>query len=191
MNSEEMKEYKKAWREAHKEEIKTKNKAYYQAHKQEHIARMKAYEEAHKEDLKAKKKAYYQAHKEQSKAYYQANKEQLKEQNKAWKESHKEELNAYSRNYIKNDVNSFGQTKQSIRKKSLRYLEKYGTKIPGYQIHHCCTYDDPYKFIYCSKEMHLLIHAYLRQHNIDADSEHYKYIKHLLDDSVVKYNIHD
>ena len=176
MNSEEMKEYKKAWREAHKEEVKAKNKAYYQAHK---------------ESEKAKRKAYYQAHKEQSKAYYQANKEQFKEQKKAWKESHKEELKAYSRNYIKNDVNSFGQTKDSIRRKSRYYLEKYGTKIPGYQIHHCCTYDDPYKFIYCSKEMHLLIHAYLKQHNIDADSEHYKYIKHLLDDSVVKYNIHD
>ena len=176
MNSEERKEYKKAWYEAHKEQLKAKQKAYYQAHK---------------ESEKAKNKVYYQANKEQFKAYYQANKEQFKEQNKAWKESHKEELKAYSRNYIKNDVNSFGQTKQSIRRKSRYYLEKYGTKIPGYQIHHCCTYDDPYKFIYCSKEMHLLIHAYLRQHNIDADSEHYKYIKHLLDDSVVKYNIHD
>ena len=135
MNSEEMKEYKKAWREAHKEDVKAKNKAYYQANK--------------------------------------------------------EEYNEYMKAYCKSDVNSLGQTKHSIRMKSLRYLEKYGTKIPGYQIHHCCTYNDPYKFIYCSKEMHLLIHAYLKQHNIDADSEHYKYIKHLLDDSVVKYNIHD
>ena len=159
MNSEERKEYMKAW---------------YEAHKEQHKAYMKA---------------YYQAHKEQSKAYYQANKEQFKEQNKAWKESHKEELKAYSRNYIKNDVNSFGQTKQSIRRKSRYYLNKYGTKIPGYQIHHCCTYDDPYKFIYCSKEMHRLIHAYLRQHEIDADSDHYEQIKHLLDDSVVLYNI--
>ena len=165
MYSQERKEYKKAYYQAHKESVKAKQKAYYQAHK---------------ESEKAKKKAYYQA-----------NKEQFKEQKKAWKESHKEELKAYSRNYIKNDVNSFGQTKQSIRRKSRYYLEKYGTKITGYQIHHCCTYDDPYKFIYCSKEMHRLIHAYLKQHNIDADSEHYKYIKHLLDDSVVKYNIHD
>ena len=165
MNSQERKEYKKAWYEAHKEQVKAKQKAYYQAHK---------------ESEKAKKKAYYKSHTEEHKARV-----------KTWKESHKEELKAYARNYIKNDVNSFGQTKESIRRKSRYYLEKYGTKIPGYQIHHCCTYDDPYKFIYCSKEMHRLIHAYLRQHNIDADSEHYKYIKHLLDDSVVKYNIHD
>ena len=161
----ERKEYKKAWYEAHKESVKAKQKAYYQAHK---------------ESEKAKKKAYYKSHTEEHKARV-----------KTWKESHKEELKAYARNYIKNDVNSHGQTKESIRRKSRYYLEKYGTKIPGYQIHHCCTYDDPYKFIYCSKEMHLLIHAYLKQHNIDADSEHYKYIKHLLDDSVVKYNIHD
>lgn len=165
MNSQERKEYKKAWYEAHKEQLKAKQKAYYQAHK---------------EEKKAKQKAYYKSHTEEHKARV-----------KTWKESHKEELNAYARNYIKNDLNSHGQTKDSIRRKSRYYLEKYGTKIPGYQIHHCCTYDDPYKFIYCSKEMHRLIHAYLKQHNIDADSEHYKYIKHLLDDSVVKYNIHD
>ena len=108
-----------------------------------------------------------------------------KEYYKAWEQSHKEQRKAY----MKADVNSLGQTKASIRLKSLRYLNKYGTKIPGYQIHHCSTYAEPYKFIYCSKEMHRLIHAYLRQHNIDADSNHYEYIKHLLDDTVVLYGI--
>lgn len=133
--------------------------------------------------------------KEYSKAYRQAHKEQRKASLKAWREANKEQYRAYQKvyqkDYTKSDVNSLGQTKHSIRMKSQLYLKKYGTKIPGYQIHHCCTYDDPYKFIYCSKEMHHLIHAYLKQHNIDADSDHYKYIKHLLDDSVVKYNIDD
>ena len=165
MNSQERKEYKKAWYEAHKEEVKAKQKAYHQAHK---------------ESEKAKNKVYYEAHKQEHIARV-----------KAYKEAHKDEVKAKMKEYTKADLNSLGQTKASIRRKSRYYLEKYGTKIPGYQIHHCCTYDDPYKFIYCSKEMHRLIHAYLRQHNIDADSEHYKYIKHLLDDSVVKYNIHD
>ena len=132
-----------------------------------------------------------QERKEYMKAWREAHKEQRKAKNKAYYQANKEEYNEYMKAYCKSDVNSLGQTKHSIRMKSLRSLEKYGTKIPGYQIHHCCTYDDPYKFIYCSKEMHRLIHAYLKQHNIDADSEHYKYIKHLLDDSVVKYNIHD
>ena len=146
---------------------------------------------------KAYMKAYRQAHKEQCNAYSKAWKESHKEQCKAsvkdWQVKHKEQYNAYQKayqkDYNKSDLNSLGQTKQSIRRKSLYYLSKYGKKIPGYQIHHCCTYDDPYKFIYCSKEMHLLIHSYLRQHNIDSDSDHYEYIKHLLDDSVVKYGI--
>ena len=146
-----------------KEERKEYLKAWYQAHKQDRKAYKKAWREAHKEDVKAKNKAYYQAN--------------------------KEEYNEYMKAYCISDVNSHGQSKQSIRSKSRYYLEKYGTKIPGYQIHHCCTYNDPYKFIYCSKEMHHLIHAYLRQHEIDADSDHYEQIKHLLDDSVVLYNI--
>ena len=141
------------------------------------------------QDLKEYYKAYYQAHKEEKKAYkkayYQAHKEEMKARMKAWHKAHKEERRAYK----KADVNSLGQTKSNIRKKSQRYLKKYGTKIPGHQIHHCCTYTEPYKFIYCSKEMHLMIHSYLRQHNIDADSNHFDQIKHLLDDTVVLYGI--
>ena len=155
------KEYGKAWREAHKEERKAYMKAWRQSHKEERKAYMKVWYEAHKEHHKATMKAWEQSHKEQRKEYKKA------------------------------DLNSLGQTKHSIRSKSWYYLAKYSTKIPGYQIHHCCTYNEPYKFIYCSKEMHLLIHAYLRQHNIDSDSNHYEYIKHLLDDTVVKYNIDD
>ena len=157
--SQDRKEYLKAYREAHKEERKARSKAYYQAHK---------------EEMRAYKKAYYQAHKEERKA-----------RSKAWYQAHKEEMRAYQ----KADVNSLGKTKESIRNKSQRYLKKYGTKIEGYEIHHCCTYTEPYKFIYCSKEMHLMIHSYLRQHNIDADTDHYEQIKHLLDDTVVLYGI--
>ena len=141
------------------------------------------------EERKEYMKAWYQANKDKCKAWYQANKEHKKEQFKAWREAHKKQYNTYRNAYTKSDLNSLGQTKQSIRRKSRYYLNKYGTKIPGYQIHHSCTYNDPYKFIYCSKEMHRLIHAYLRQHEIDADSDHYEQIKHLLDDSVVLYNI--
>ena len=184
-----------------KEERKAYAKAYNQTNKEQVKAYMKAYYEAHKEQCKASKKAYYEAHKEEHnaymKAYFKAHKEQRKASRKAWREAHKEEVKAYMKayakaymkGYIKSDVNSLGQTKQSIRIKSQRYLKKYGTMIPGYEIHHCCTYTEPYKFIYCSIEMHRLIHSYLRQHNIDADSDHYEQIKHLLDDSIVKYNI--
>ena len=120
---------------------------------------------------------------------YQAHKKERIAKQKAYNKAHKEEINEYMKDYRKADVNSLGQTKESIRHKSQRYMNKYGTKIKGYQIHHCCTYDEPYKFIYCSKEIHLLIHSYLRQHNIDANSNHFEQIKHLLDDTVVLYGI--
>ena len=157
------KEYMKAWYKAHKEEMKARSKAWNEAHKEEMKARSKAWNEAHKEECKARMKA--------------------------WNEAHKEEVNDRNRAYQKADVNSLGQTKNSIRVKSNIYLNKYGTKIEGYQIHHCCTYNEPYKFIYCSKEIHLKIHQYLRDNNIEADSDHYAQIKHLLDNTVVIYGL--
>ena len=163
--------------------MSTYNKSYYESHKEERKAATKAWKESHKEQYKDYQKSYYQAHKEE-----------MKEYNKAWYEANKEPQKEYKKEYMKayrkSDLNALGKTKGSIRSKSQRYLNKYGTKIPGYQIHHCFTYDDPYKFIYCSKEMHRLIHAYLRQHNINADSNHYEYIKHLLDDTVVLYGLY-
>lgn len=149
-------------------------KAWYKAHREEHNAYMKAYQKAHKEEVK-----------EYRKAWYKANKEVVKLKKKAYEQEHKDEI--YSRK--KADLNSLGQTKDYIRNKSRNYLSKYGTIIQGYEIHHCFTYDDPNKFIYVSKSLHLKIHQYLRDNNIDADSNHYEQIKHLLDDTVVLYGI--
>ena len=168
-----------------KEQIKAYSKAYYQAHKEE----KKVYYQAHKEEKKAQKKAYRQAHKEQVKAWREANKEHYKAYQKAYFQAHKEQVKEYTINYMKNDVNSFGQTKESIRRKSRYILKKSGIKIHGYQIHHCLTYDDPNKFIYCSKEIHLQIHKFLRDNNIDADSDHYEQIKHLLDEKVITFGL--
>lgn len=154
MNSKEMKEYKKAYYQAHKEEQKEYGKAYY---------------EANKEERKAKNKVYYQAHKE----YYN-------NAAKAWNEAHKEHCKAYSKAYKKSDVNSLGQTKHSIRLKSQSILKKSGIKIPGYEIHHCFGYEDPSKFIYISISLHLKIHQYLRDNNIDASSDHWMAIRDLV-----------
>ena len=140
---EQRKEYMKAYYQAHKED----RKAYYEANKEEHNKKMKAWQEEHREAYKAYQKAYQKAHKEENKAYQKA----------------------YQKAYKKADVNSLGETKNSIRQKSLRYLKKHGIKIKGYEIHHCFGYDDPSKFIHCSKEMHLQIHQFLRDNNIDAD----------------------
>lgn len=140
-------------------------------------------------DRKAYMKAYYQAHKKEYKAYYEDHKEEHNTKSKEWYEAHRKERCEHIKLYQKVDVNSLGDTKNNIRRKSRIYLNKHGYTISGYEIHHCCTYNEPYKFIYCSKELHLKIHAYLREHNINADSNHFEQIKHLLDDTVILYGL--
>ena len=124
-------------------------------------------------------KAYNQAHKEQHKAYNQAHKEQYK----AYYQAHKEQYKSYQKAYQKSDVNSLGQTKQSIRMKSQYILKRMNLHIPGYEIHHCFGYEDASKFIYISKSLHLKIHQYLREHNIDASCDHWMTIRDLVNDT--------
>ena len=154
------------------QERKAYAKAYYEATKEQY----KAYYEANKEEIKASKKAYAQAHKEQRKAYYEAHKEYINAYVKAYKQAHKDQVKAY----MKSDVNSKGQTKQSIRMKSQRILKQMNLHIDGYEIHHCCGYEDPSKFIYCSREMHRTIHQYLRDNNISANSDHWMAIRDIV-----------
>lgn len=146
-------------------------KAWYQAHKEENNSRCKAWYQAHREEQKAYFKAYRQEHREEYKAYQ-----------KAWAKSHREEYKAYKKSYSKSDTNSLGQTKQSVRLKSSRYLFNVlkHTKLNGYEIHHCFGYDDYRNFIYIPKSLHLKIHQYLRDNHIDADSDHYNKIVHLI-----------
>ena len=145
------------------------NKAYYESRKEEKKAYMKAYYQAHKESEKAKNKAYYQTNKEKVKAYYHAHKDKRKPY-----------YQAYMKEYNKTDVNSLGQTKASIRQKSRQILKQMHLNIPGYEIHHCFTYDDASKFIYISKALHRKIHNYLRDNNIDADADHWMQIRQIV-----------
>ena len=129
---------------------------------QERKEYMKAYYQANKEQIKAASKAYYHEHKEVfNKDYYKARYQALKE-------------------YFKSDVNALGQTKSSIRVKSQRVLKQMNLHIPGYEIHHCFGYEDPSKFIYISKSLHLKIHQYLRDNNIDAGSDHWMAIRDIV-----------
>ena len=157
MTKEEAKAYKKAWREANKDQVKAASKAYYQAHK---------------DQVKAANKAYYQAHKEELKAYA-----------KAYNQANKDQVKAYSKEYKRADVNANGETKNSIRNKSRCILKQMNLHIPGYEIHHCFGYEDASKFIYISKSLHLKIHKYLREHNIDASSDHWMHIRDLVNDT--------
>ena len=166
------KDQTKAWYEAHKEQRKASKKAYYEAHKDQAITAIKAWKEAHKEQVKASKKAFYEAHKDQAIAA-----------NKAYRQAHKEHYNAYMKDYIKADVNSLGQTKHSIRRKSSRILKQMNLHIDGYEIHHCFGYEDASKFIYISKSLHLKIHKYLRDNNIDASNDHWMLIRDIVNDT--------
>lgn len=129
-----------------------------------------------------------QERKEQRKEYYQANKEKFKAANKAWYHEHQEVFNKdyykaryqARKEYFKSDVNTLGQTKHSIRMKSRYILKKMNLNIPGYEIHHCFGYEDPSKFIYISKELHLKIHQYLRDNNIDAGKDHWMAIRDIV-----------
>ena len=143
-------------------------KAYYKAHKEEHKARTKEWHAAHREEHNAYMKAWHAAHREERKAYM-----------KAWRVAHREEAKAY----IQADLNSLGQTKQSIRKKSLYILKQMNLHIDGYEIHHCFGYEDPSKFIYISKALHSKIHKYLRDNNIDASTDHWMLIRDIVNDT--------
>ena len=189
--------FQKAYYQAHREERKAQNKAYNKAHREEKKAYMKSYNKAHKEEQKAwrqahreeKKaynKAYYQANREEmnayQKAYNQAHREEQKAYHKAWEQAHREEMNAYHKAYKKSDTNSLGHTKNSIRAKSSRYLFNVlkHTKLKGYEIHHCFGYNDYRNFIYIPKSLHIQIHQFLRDNSIDADTDHYNKIVHLI-----------
>ena len=126
---------------------------------------------AYKDKDKEKQKEYM-------KAYHQAHKDERNARSKAWYQSHKEERNAYQ----KSDTNSLGHTKDNIRRKSRHYLYNVlkHTKLKNYEIHHCFGYDDYRNFIYIPKSLHLKIHQFLRDNNIDADTDHYSKIVHLI-----------
>lgn len=111
-------------------------------------------------------------------------KEKQKARAKAYYQAHMKEQNAYHRAYYQSDTNSLGHTKQSIRCKSSYYLFKTlkHNKLNGYEIHHCFGYEDFRNFIYIPKSLHLQIHQYLRDNHIDADTDHYNQIVHLIND---------
>ena len=137
---------------------------------------MRNYYQKNKDKRKEYLKAWREAHKEKIKAYNKANKAYWK----AWNEANKEKRNEYMKEYTKADVNSFGETKKIIRQKSWCILKQMNLHIEGYEIHHCFTYDDPAKFIYISRSLHLKIHQFLRDNNIDADSDHWMQIRDLV-----------
>ena len=101
-----------------------------------------------------------------------------------YREYHREYYKEYMKEYHKNDLNSNGKTKDSIRCQSKRVLfnKRKHTKLKGYEIHHCFGYDDLNKFIYVPKLLHNKIHRFLRDNNIDADSNHFNSIAQMINE---------
>ena len=141
-----------------------------------------------KEYIKAYNKTYRQSHKEKAKKYmkkyWKAHKEKYNVFMKSWRDSNLDKYRDYQKEYQKYynklDVNSLGESKNNIRNKSKYILKKMKLKIPGYEIHHCFGYNDPTKFIYISKSLHLKIHQFLRDNNIAADSDHWMQIRDMV-----------
>lgn len=96
----------------------------------------------------------------------------------------KPEVKTYYSEYKKNDLNLNGRTKDSIRVQSNHILfdQRHHAKLKDYQIHHCFGYDDPSKFIYIPRSLHKAIHRFLKENNINADTDHYKYISTMINE---------
>jgi len=86
--------------------------------------------------------------------------------------------------YKMNDVNKYGIPKQNIRERSYKILiyQRKHTKLKDYEIHHAFGYDDPSKFIYIPRSLHKAIHSFLKENNINADTDHYKYISTMINE---------
>ena len=122
---------------------------------------------------------------EYRKQWIEKNRDKVNSYSRSWKKSHIQQIY----NYTRNDKTYNGLSKNTIRNYSHNYLKKNYHKIEGYEIHHCCTYCEPYKFIYVSHQKHLEIHKFLRENNIKSDTNHYELIKHLLDETCIRFNI--
>lgn len=133
-----------------------------------------------KEARKAYLKQYHEEHQEEHHAYQKQYREEHREERKKYRAEHREKYRARMKKILAEDLNSNGITKNYIRARSNRLLSKSHTKLPGYQIHHCFGYEDPSKFIYIPKSLHLQIHQLLRDNKISADSDHWMAIRDLV-----------
>ena len=113
---------------------------------------------------------------------YSEHREERIEYQKKYNAEHREEYKARMKKYYAEDLNKNGVTKQYIRFSSRRILEKCHSKLPNYEIHHCFGYEDPSKFIYIPRELHIKIHQLLRDKKIPAESNHWKNIAEIVNE---------
>ena len=119
---------------------------------------------------------YYNKYQERNKERYRNNPE--------FRTAKKEYYKEYQKEYRLKDLSSTGKIKDNIRKQSqyILFKQRKHTKLKDYQIHHCFGYEDPSKFIYIPRSLHKVIHSFLRENNINADTDHYKYISTMINE---------
>ena len=102
-------------------------------------------------------------------------------------EARRKRLASWFLSYKETQVNSEGTLLNYVRIKSKRHMVTHlgFEKIPGYNIHHCFSYDDPERFVYLPKALHLAIHRFLRLNKIDAKTDHFEQIRAMLEESRV------
>lgn len=139
---------------------------------------------------------YKARHDMYSKERYHNDPEYRKRHNKACVKSNMKRYNSDTeykqrimdehKDYVKdkyaNDKNY--KLKHNTRTESARILfdKRHHSRIKGYEIHHAFGYGDPSKFIYVPRELHRAIHRFLRDNNIDADSNHFNSIAQLINE---------
>jgi hypothetical protein len=135
------------------------------------------------EEYKARKNAEYKE-RYKNDAKFRASKLESSKEYQKDKLKNDPKFRVYQKEYQMNDLNSVGKTKLNIRSMSyyILFKQRSHTKLNGYEIHHCFGYDDPSKFIYIPKSLHTKIHQYLRDNNINADSNHYIYISTIINE---------
>ena len=87
--------------------------------------------------------------------------------------------NNYMKEYNKDELNNIKHKARTISRRIL-FKQRQHINIKGYEIHHCFGYDDPSKFIYIPRSLHRAIHSFLKENNINADTDHYKYISTMI-----------
>lgn len=138
------------------EERREYNRKRRDEHRKEYSARRRKWNTEHREEHNARKKKYYA--------------------------EHREEYNAIMRKRLAEDLNKNGVKKSNIRKRSRRILDRCHANLTGYEIHHCFGYEDPNKFIYIPKSLHIQIHQFLKDNEIPADSNHWNLIRELVNE---------
>ena len=119
-------------------------------------------------------------HREYLRKYRAEHREEYRARMRKRYAEHQEEKKSWMRKYQARDLNKKGVSKNSIRSMSWRILERCLSKLPGYEIHHCFGYEDPEKFIYIPKSLHLKVHQFLRDNGITSNTDHWNYIRDLV-----------